>query len=149
MNAQADSPDGARSAVGTAHPPLDEIDFAHSSERLAAQILDYYRIAWQYEPTSFPIEWDGSGKVISYFTPDFYLVDFDTYIELTTMSQKLVTKKNRKVRRLKELYPDVNVKIFYQKDFRHLLEGFAFAPRAFAHADGGGFTAADPGSGAR
>jgi hypoxanthine phosphoribosyltransferase len=56
--------------------------------------------------------------VIASFTPDFYLPDFDLYIELTTMSQKLVTKKNRKVRRLKELYPDVNVKIFYQKDFR-------------------------------
>jgi hypothetical protein len=99
-------------------------DFAHPSERVAAQILDFYRIRWEYEPTTFPIEWDGHGNVIASFSPDFYLADFDLYIELTTMSQKLVTKKNRKVRRLKELYPDVNVKIFYQKDFRRLLFKF-------------------------
>lgn len=98
--------------------------FAHPSERIAAQILDFYHIRWEYEPTTFPIEWDHHGRVIASFTPDFYLPEFDLYIELTTMSQKLVTKKNRKVRRLKELYPDVNVKIFYQKDFRALLFKF-------------------------
>lgn len=103
--------------------------FAHPSERVAAQILDFYGVRWEYEPTSFPIEWDAGGEAIAYFSPDFYLPDFDQYIELTTMSQKLVTKKNRKVRRLKELYPDVNVKIFYQKDFRALCikYGLAFA----------------------
>ena len=100
------------------------IVFAHPSERVAAQILDFYRIAWEYEPTSFPLEWDKKGNVLASFAPDFYLSEFDLYIELTTMSQKLVTKKNRKVRRLKELYPDVNVKIFYQKDFRALLFKF-------------------------
>jgi hypothetical protein len=99
-------------------------DFAHPSERVAAMILDFYRIRWAYEPTTFPIEWDRHGAVLASFTPDFYLPDFDLYIELTTMSQKLVTKKNRKVRRLKELYPDVNVRIFYQKDFRRLLFKF-------------------------
>jgi len=111
--------------------------FAHPSERVAAQILDFYRIRWEYEPTTFPIEWDRHGNAIASFSPDFYLPDFDLYIELTTMSQKLVTKKNRKVRRLKELYPDVNVKIFYQKDFRRLLFKFGIpsgrsAPRGDA-----------------
>jgi len=148
MNDLTDSPDDARRAVAPPHPPLDEIDFAHASERMAAQILDYYRIAWQYEPTSFPIEWDGAGNPISYFTPDFYLVEFDTYIELTTMSQKLVTKKNRKARRLKELYPDVNIKVFYQKDFRHLLARFGVPSEALTHAQGGGFVAGDDGRGA-
>jgi len=123
------------------HPPLDEIVFAHASERVAAEILDYYRIRWQYEPRKFPIEWDGKGNVIAYFTPDFYLVDFDLYIELTTMSQKLVTKKNRKVRRLKELYPEVNIKVFYQKDFRALLARFGMDAQAMPHADGGGYVA--------
>ncbi len=95
--------------------------FAHPSERVAAQILDFYHVRWDYEPTTFPIEWDRNGNVLASFTPDFFLPEFDLYIELTTMSQKLVTKKNRKVRRMKELYPDLNVKIFYQKDFRKLL----------------------------
>jgi hypothetical protein len=101
--------------------------FAHPSERVAAQILDFYGIRWEYEPTTFPIEWDAKGGVIASFSPDFYLPDFDLYIELTTMSQKLVTKKNRKVRRLKELYPDIQIKIFYQKDFRALCFKYGLA----------------------
>jgi len=108
---------------------------------VAAEILDFYRVRWLYEPRRFPIEWDGKGNVIAYFTPDFYLVDFDLYIELTTMSQKLVTKKNRKVRRLKELYPEVNIKIFYQKDFRALLARFGMTAQAQSHAVGGGLVA--------
>lgn len=106
--------------------------FAHPSERVAAQILDFYRIRWEYEPTTFPIEWDRQGAVLASFTPDFFLPDLDLYIELTTMSQKLVTKKNRKVRRLKELYPELNVKIFYQKDFRALLFKFGI-PSGHVH----------------
>lgn len=140
------SPDTAdiTSALATgSHPPLDEIAFAHSSERIAAEILDFYQIRWLYEPRSFPIQWDGEGNVIAYFTPDFYLQDFDLFIELTTMSQKLVTKKNRKVRRLKELYPEINIKIFYQKDFRALLARFGMATVARPHAEGGGFVASE------
>lgn len=124
------------------HPPLEEIPFAHASERVAAEILDYYRVRWQYEPRTFPIEWDGAGNVIASFTPDFYLLDFDLYIELTTMSQKLVTKKNRKVRRLKELYPEVSVRVFYQKDFKALLARFGIAHEPREHAQGGGVVAA-------
>jgi hypothetical protein len=106
--------------------------FAHPSERVAAQILDFYGIRWEYEPTTFPIEWSAAGDVIASFSPDFYMPDFDLYIELTTMSQKLVTKKNRKVRRLRELYPDVNIKIFYQKDFRALCFKYGLALPAAA-----------------
>lgn len=115
--------------------------FAHPSERVAAQILDFYRIAWEYEPTTFPLEWDRHGMVLASFSPDFYLPEFDLYIELTTMSQKLVTKKNRKVRRLKDLYPDVNIKILYQKDFRKLLFKYGIPVRERDHAEGGGLDA--------
>jgi len=128
------------------HPPLDQIAFAHASERVAAEILDFYRIRWKYEPRTFPIDWDGQGRVISSFTPDFYLIDFDVYIELTTMSQKLVTKKNRKVRRLKELYPEVNIKIFYQKDFRRLLARFGVPSVPVKHSEGGGVVASGGGA---
>jgi hypothetical protein len=143
MTVPSDTPEPEPVTGAMAHPPLDEIPFAHASERQAAEILDFYRIRWQYEPTTFALEWDGRGHVIASFTPDFYLVDFDVYIELTTMSQKLVTKKNRKVRRLKELYPDVNIKIFYQKDFRRLLARFGVGSEPVAHADGGGVVAVD------
>ena len=143
MATGADSPDDVPVDATAMHPPLDTISFAHASERVAAEILDFYRIRWEYEPTTFPIEWDGKSNVIASFSPDFYLPDFDLYIELTTMSQKLVTKKNRKVRRLRELYPDVNIKIFYQRDFRRLLARFGVASDAVAHADGGGVVARD------
>lgn len=46
---------------------------------------------------------------------------YDLYIEITTLNQKLVTKKNRKARRLRELYPGINCKVFYQRDYMHLL----------------------------
>ncbi|MEA3503032.1 MAG: hypothetical protein U9R47_09685 [Actinomycetota bacterium] len=95
--------------------------FAHSSEREFARLLDFYDVPWEYEPRAFVIEWDASGAAAKQFRPDFYLPDDDLFIEITTMSQKLVTKKNRKIRRLRELYPDVRCKIFYQRDFHHLV----------------------------
>ena len=101
--------------------PADATEFAHNSERQFARLLDFYGIEWQYEPRSFPLAWDQEGKPTRFFTPDFYLVKDDLFIEITTMNQKLVTKKNRKVRRLKELYPDVACKVFYQRDYLHLL----------------------------
>ncbi|HEY5540370.1 MAG TPA: hypothetical protein VIL41_02835 [Coriobacteriia bacterium] len=143
MASDPDTPTTPDLPAPLSHPPLDEMQFAHASERVAAEILDFYRINWLYEPKTFPLEWDGKGNVIVSFSPDFYLVDFDLYIELTTMSQKLVTKKNRKVRRLKELYPDVNIRIFYQKDFRRLLARFGIASTSVAHADGGGVVPAE------
>ncbi|MDY0340012.1 MAG: hypothetical protein RBS17_02200 [Coriobacteriia bacterium] len=131
--------------LGTELPASGRVattEFAHPSERVAAQILDFYEISWDYEPTTFPLEWDRHGMVLSSFSPDFYLPEFDLYIELTTMSQKLVTKKNRKVRRLKELYPDINIKILYQKDFRKILFKFGIPVRSREHDEGGGLDAA-------
>lgn len=94
--------------------------FAHPSEEEFARLLDFYRIEWRYEPTTFPIEWDDAGNVTHAFTPDFYLPGLDLYVELTTAKQSLVTRKNRKIRRLHELYPDVNLKVFYGRDFEKL-----------------------------
>jgi len=96
-------------------------EFAHPSEREFARVMDFYRIRWQYEPKTFPIEWDEQHNITKAFTPDFYLPDLDLYIELTTMKQSLVTKKNRKVRLLKELYPGVNIKILYERDYKNLI----------------------------
>jgi hypoxanthine phosphoribosyltransferase len=98
-----------------------ETEFAHNSERQFALLLDFYEVPWEYEPRSFPISWEKDGTPTQYFTPDFYLPEDDLYIEITTMSQKLVTKKNRKLRRLKELHPEVNCKLFYQRDYLNLV----------------------------
>jgi hypothetical protein len=101
--------------------PSDAARFAHASERQFARLLDFYQIAWAYEPTSFPIAWDRDGHPVQRFTPDFYLPEYDLYIEITTLNQKLVTKKNRKVRRLRERYPEIRCKVFYQRDYLSLV----------------------------
>jgi hypothetical protein len=95
--------------------------FAHASEAELARILDFYAVAWEYESHTFPILFDRSGAVLESFSPDFYLPELDVYLELTTLKQRLVRKKNRKLRRLRELYPGVTVKLLYSRDFRALL----------------------------
>ncbi|MGQ0678574.1 MAG: hypothetical protein ACT4OM_02760 [Actinomycetota bacterium] len=102
-------------------PPSETTDFAHNSERQFAKLLDFYQIEWEYEPRSFDIGWDRNGEPNQRFRPDFYLPAYDTYIEITTLNQKLVTKKNRKVRLLREHYPEIKCKIFYQRDYVDLL----------------------------
>ena len=86
-----------------------------------SRILDFYGVRWEYEPHTFPILWNLDGAVVESFSPDFFLPDLDIYLELTTLRQKLVRKKNRKLRRLRELYPDLNIKLFYARDFRALM----------------------------
>jgi len=103
--------------------------FAHPSEEMFANLLDFYRIPWEYEPRSFPVQYDASGGVLEAFTPDFYLPEFDLYLELTTMKQSLTTRKNRKVRLLRELYPHLNIQVFYQKDFENLIFKYGLAER--------------------
>jgi len=95
--------------------------FAHASEAEMARILDFYAVRWEYEPDTFPILWNLDGDVVESFSPDFYLPDLELYLEMTTLRQKLVRKKNRKLRRLRELYPELSVKLFYARDFRALM----------------------------
>ena len=108
----------------------DTTEFAHESERQFARLLDFYDIPWEYEPRSFPVEFDDDGEPFKFFTPDFYLPDEDLYIEITTMNQKLVTKKNRKIRQLRAAHPDVQCKVFYQRDYLHLLVKYGLAEEA-------------------
>lgn len=103
--------------------------FSHPSEQMFANLLDFYRIAWEYEPHSFPLQWDKDGKVTEAFTPDFYLQELDLYVELTTMKQALVTKKNRKIKLLKAIYPHVNIQVFYQRDFQDLVFKYGLESR--------------------
>lgn len=107
--------------VPAGHANLKRVAFGHPSEQIFANLLDFYLIEWEYEPRSFPLQWDKDGKVIEAFTPDFYLPELDLYVELTTMKQALVTKKNRKVKLLRAIYPHVNIQVFYQKDLQDLV----------------------------
>ena len=108
--------------IPTTHRP-----FAHPSEEEFTRILDFYGVQWLYEPRSFPLRWDGD-RVVEMFTPDFYLPELDLYVELTTLKQNLVTDKNRKLRNIRELYPDINIKLLYRRDMHRLLAKYGFGP---------------------
>jgi len=104
--------------------------FVHPVEEVFARILDFYGIQWQYEPRTFPLVWDDNGNVIEAFSPDFYLQEQNLYVELTTLRPKLTNKKNRKLKRLKELYPDVNVKLFKRRELRNMMIRFGLVDEA-------------------
>jgi hypoxanthine phosphoribosyltransferase len=97
-------------------PPV----FQNEAELECAKILDYYGVPWLYEPRTFELEVDEDGRVLEAFAPDFYLPEQDLYLEITVMKQSLVTRKNRKLRKLKERYPEVNIKLFYKRDIERL-----------------------------
>jgi hypothetical protein len=115
---QARGEDGATTAAAADRATPS---FAHASEAEMARILDFYAVRWAYEPVTFPILWNLEGDVVESFSPDFYLPDLDLFLEMTTLKQRLVRKKNRKLRRLRELYPDIRIKLFYARDFRAML----------------------------
>jgi hypoxanthine phosphoribosyltransferase len=104
--------------------------FAHPIEEAFARILDYYGIQWLYEPRTFPLEWDAQGKVSEAFSPDFYLPEQDLYVELTTLRPQLIRHKNRKLRRIKELYPEINIKLLKRGDLRDMMIRYGLSEEA-------------------
>jgi hypothetical protein len=117
--------DSERNSRRRGHPsvaPAAQTRFAHPSERLFASLLDAQGIEWEYEPVEFPLRWDEKGSPIAGFRPDFWLPQSGFFIELTTAEQRLVTRKNGKIRRLRQLYPEVELMVVYQRDFLELLE---------------------------
>lgn len=97
------------------------VDFAHPSERVLANLLTLYGVSWRYEPVEFPLVWDDRGHAVRGFRPDFYLPDLRLFVELTVSDQRLVTKKNQKVRAFRTLYPELEIVVVYQRDFVDLL----------------------------
>ena len=100
------------------------ITFAHTSEFEFSELLNLYNIEWIYEPTSYPLKWGSDGSIKMMFKPDFYLPVYNLYIEITTMNQKLVTKKNKKLKLAKRLYPGVRFKIIYEFQYIELLKKY-------------------------
>jgi len=107
--------------------PIRQLSFSHPSEEEFARLLDFYQVEWLYEPRSFPLAYD-KNRITEMFTPDFYLPEINLYIELTTTKQSLITEKNHKVRSLKELYPDVNIRLLNKGDYLKLLAKFGYMP---------------------
>jgi hypothetical protein len=128
---------GERAAHRHRHPsstPAARVRFAHPSERLFAALLDLHGIRWEYEPIEFVLRWDEEGSPNGGFRPDFWLPDVGCFVELTTADQRLVTRKNAKVRRMRDLYPEVRVHVLYQRDFVDLLTHHGLDPSAVGAA---------------
>lgn len=125
--AERSFPIGGTEPVGRLRQPQATAPhlFGHPAEAEFARLLDFYHIRWEYEPVSFPIAWDGE-RVSEMCTPDFYLPDQDLYVELTAMKQRLVTRKHRKLRLLKEIYPHVRVTLLYRRDYQQLLARYGY-----------------------
>jgi len=104
--------------------------FVHPIEEAFARILDYYGVEWEYEPRTFPLEWDENGKVTVAFTPDFYLPQQDLYVELTTLRPKLTQRKNWKLKKIQELYPGINIKLFKRRELRNMMLRFGMVDEA-------------------
>jgi hypothetical protein len=114
----------------TETPPANPPNFVHPIEGVFARILDFYGIAWQYEPRTFPLEWDEAGKVTIAFAPDFYLPEQNLYVELTVLRPALTLKKNRKLRKMRELYPEINIKLFKRRELRNMMIRFGLMEEA-------------------
>jgi hypothetical protein len=110
--------------VFQAYRGTDPPRFAHEAEIEYAKILDYHGVPWMYEPRTFVLEEDAEGRVVEAFTPDFYLPDQDMFIEVTVMKQSLVTRKNRKLRKLRQRYPEIRIKLFYKRDLERLAQRY-------------------------
>jgi hypothetical protein len=111
-------------------PKHTHIQFSHPAEEIFARILDFYGLDWEYEPRTFPLEWDEQGAVTEAFSPDFYLPGQDLYIELTTLRPKLANFKNRRIRRMQELYPNVNVKLIKRREMRDMMVKYGLYAQA-------------------
>jgi hypoxanthine phosphoribosyltransferase len=98
--------------------------FANEAERECAKVLDFYGVPWEYEPHTFVLEEGEDGRVTEAFTPDFFLPEQNLYLEITVMKQRLVTRKNRKLRKLRDRYPEVRVKLFYKRDIERLAQRY-------------------------
>ncbi len=117
-------PDTVPRPIRNPSKPRKAIEFAHPSEEEFARLLDFYGIHWEYEPYTFPLQWDEHGNIVEAFSPDFYLVDQGVYIELTTLRQKLIRLKRRKIQELTRLYPEVRIRLWNRKDFEWMLRRY-------------------------
>jgi hypothetical protein len=98
--------------------------FAHVAEEQFAKILNFYEIEWQYEPTMFILRTDEEGMIRKGFTPDFYIPEYDVYVEITVMGKP--QKKRKKIAETNNLYPDVNIILMNRSDMEGLRKKYDF-----------------------
>jgi len=84
--------------------------FYSSWEVKFAQFLSLSNIRWQYEPKTFDL-----GNTT--YTPDFYIPEWNLYIEIKGY---LTLEAKKKINSFKKIYSDINFKIFFKKELEEL-----------------------------
>ena len=90
------------------------INFRSSWEVNFAKWLDLSNIKWEYESKQFEFIFKNNKTT---YTPDFYLPEFDCYIEIKGWFPK---KAKRRLKIFQKLFKELNFRIFNQKILKNI-----------------------------
>lgn len=80
-----------------------------------ARILNLLKIKWVFQPESFDLKFQK-------YTPDFYLPEYDLYVEIKNFLSNYSAKRDKAFRKL---YPDKNLSLILRPEYTKLQSGFA------------------------
>lgn len=109
------SPKAARGIAGIREDIGSEFYFYSRWEANFARILNLLGIPWLYQCKTFDI----GGHM---YTPDFYLPDSDTWIEIKNFLSEYSRKRDENFRKM---YPDLELMLILKGDYLELQEEFA------------------------
>lgn len=124
-------PTSAKAARGKAGIRKDiskTIYFYSRWEANIARLFNYSDIKWKHQPKIFDLK-------TQTYTPDFYLPEYDMYIEVKNFLWKYSEIRDRKFRKL---YPDINLILLLkknylelEKEYSHLIENWEYRNSPF------------------
>lgn len=89
-------------------------NFRSSWEANFAKWCDGSGIKWKYEPKAFELYLNNKNTT---YTPDFYLSEFDCYVEIKGYWQ---FNAKDKVTLFRKKYPEINYKLYFKKELQEL-----------------------------
>ena len=104
------SPKAARGKAGIRKDISKTLYFYSRWEANIARLFNFLGIKWIHQPRTFDL---GSQT----YTPDFYLPDYDIYIEVKNFLGRYSKIRDRKFR---ELYPNTKLILLLKKDYLEL-----------------------------
>lgn len=109
------SPKASRGKAGIRNDISPTIYFYSRWEANIARLFTYQGMRWEYSPVSFDI----GGQM---YTPDFYLPDSDTFIEVKNFWGEYSRNRDTKFRKT---HPTVILKVLLKEEYLQLEEKYA------------------------